>query len=376
MPVELSSRSADLYVGLAQAGFGCILGGLGASLVLLARDLGVARGELAWLSAGFGASLVVVGGAGAWLLRVGAGVVLRVCAGILVLGTATLATTPSLLFAKAGALVLGIGGAGIVLATPALLSGRRAAARLATVTAAAMLAGVCGPVLLSLVDAATGMGRLGLLVPLPALLWVAWHPTTSTQIAADAATGAARPPEPASLLRVALEWLCVVLAVVPEFACHVWGASRLQDSGLSVAGAAAAAAVFPLGMAAGRFVAPRLIARVPIISLGATLGAAGALGLAASSGSLPTAVALALAGLGIAVLYPVSVARLASPQSLGPHWRPRRRFMRLLLQRPSARASSPSPACSCSCSRSTGGWRKADWISVSDTDLRVMRAGP
>ena len=320
------SRSADLRVGLAQAGIGYLLGSLGACLILLARDLHVARGELAWLSAGFGAALIVVGVAGTWILHAGAAKVLRVSAGSLAAGTAVLAVAPSLLLAQTGALVLGAGGAGIVLASAALLGDRRAAERLAAVTAVSMLAGVCGTVLISLVDATTGHGRLALLVPLPALLWLAASPASAPAIpaipplkdiahAARAETPAALAP--GSLARIALHWLCLVLAVAAEFAFHLWGAARLQDSGLGAAGAAAAAAAFPLGMAAGRLAALRLIGPKAVVSLGAALGLAGALGLAAPTGPVLATMALGLAGLGIAVLYPVFLARLVALPTLG-----------------------------------------------------------
>jgi hypothetical protein len=313
------TRSADLRVGLAQAGIGYLLGSLGACLILLARDLHVARGELAWLSAGFGAALIIVGVAGAWILRAGATAVLRVGAGALAAGTALLAVAPSVLLAQTGALVLGVGSAGIVLASPALLGDRQAAVRLATVTAVGMLAGVLGPVLISLVDATTGNGRLALLVPMPALLWLAVT-TASLPAKSEPVAGAKAPaaaPLQGSRVRIAIRWLCLVLAVAAEFAFHLWGAARLQDSGLGPSAAAAAAAAFPLGMAAGRLGGQRFIGKRSVISLGAALGMVGALGLAAPTGPVLATTALGLAGLGIAVLYPVTLSRLMALPALG-----------------------------------------------------------
>jgi hypothetical protein len=315
------TRSADVRVGLAQAGIGYLLGSLGACLILLARDLHVARGELAWLSAGFGGALIIVGVAGAWILHAGATTVLRVGAGALAAGTALLAVAPSVLLAQGGALVLGVGSAGIVLASPALLGDRQAAVRLATVTAVGMLAGVCGPVLISLVDATTGNGRLALLVPLPALLWLAATPASAPEKSelADAARAPARSAAPlqGSRMRIAIRWLCLVFAVAAEFAFHLWGAARLLDSGLGASGAAAAAAAFPLGMAAGRLGGLRFMGTRPVVSLGAALGMVGALGLAAPTGPVLATTALGLAGLGIAVLYPVTLSRLLALPALG-----------------------------------------------------------
>ena len=308
--------SADLRVGVAQAGVGYLLGSLGACLILLSRDLHVARGELAWLSAGFGGALIVVGVSGAWILHAGAAAVLRVCAAVLAAGTALLAVAPSLPLAQAGALVLGAGGAGITLASPALLGDRRAAARLAVVTAVGMLAGVCGPVLISIFDATTGNGRLALLVPVPALIWLAATRATAPAIE-ELAPRAPTRPATGSLAPIAVRWLCLVLAVAAEFAFHLWGAARLQDSGLGAPAAAAAAAAFPLGMATGRLAAIRLIGEKAVVSVAAALGIAGALGLAAPVSPVIATLALGLAGLGIAVLYPVNLARLMALPALG-----------------------------------------------------------
>jgi hypothetical protein len=314
-------RSVDLRVGTAQSAIGYILGSLGACLILLSRDLDVGRGELAWLSAGFGGALIVVGVVGPWLLHAGALNVLRASAGAVAVGAVGLAVARSIIVAQAGALALGIGGAGIVLASAALLSGRRAAARIAMVTAASMLAGVCGPLLISVVDATSGHGRLALLVPLPALLWL-----VATSMAApspgEVASAPAAPAVPGGLAggawaRVGASWLCIVLAVAAEFAFHLWGAARLQDSGLGASAAAAAAAAFPLGMATGRFAAPLFIGRAPVVTLGAALGIAGALGMAAPTGPVLATTALGVAGLGIALLYPVTLAKLVAIPALG-----------------------------------------------------------
>src|SRR5919204_6044053 len=80
MPHEAGGRSAsgvDLDVGITYGGLGFLLGGLGGCLVLLSRDLGVPRGELSWLSAGFGVALLLAGLVGPRALRLGAGWVLR-----------------------------------------------------------------------------------------------------------------------------------------------------------------------------------------------------------------------------------------------------------------------------------------------------------
>ncbi len=165
--------SSVLFVGVALAAVGFVLGSLGPCLILLARDFGVPRGELAWLSSGFGVSLIAAGLAGPWLLGLGPARLLRVSAAVLAAGIALLSVAPSLLVAQAGALLLGVGGAGIVLANPVLLAGPGAARRLTAVNAAASVAAVSSPLLMGALDALAGNGRLALLVPVAPLLWLA-----------------------------------------------------------------------------------------------------------------------------------------------------------------------------------------------------------
>jgi hypothetical protein len=455
-------------VALAQSALGFVVGSFGACLILLARDLGVARTDVAWLPAGWGAALLVAGPVGPRLLARGGGVVLRASAAVLAAGTAMVALSPALRPAQVGAVLLGTGGAGIVLATPALLGGPAAAHRLSRVNALASLAGAAAPLLLSVADLLPGSGRLALLLPVPLLARVATRRAprplpTRTPAAAPApaapptrqpaappaapaapagrpvsaalARAAARPPQPHAARSGAIRsgstatggraagdgatgnattrggttgnamvgdattgdattgnattgnattgnattgnattgnattgnattgnattgnattgdgttrdatvgdgaaagggwgsrrrrmaaagvlaaWSAVVLAVTAEFAFGVWAAARLQDSGLAVPAAAAGAAAYPLGMAAGRFAAGRLLGRVPAVAVSTGLVLTAAVALASPAGPVACVAALALAGLGIAALYPVTLAALMHrPGLAGP----------------------------------------------------------
>jgi MFS family permease len=311
----------DSVVAVAQVALGFYVGALGACLILLARDLDVERTRLAWLSAGFGAALLVAGPVGPRLLATGGHRVLRVSAGALGAGAAALALAPVLVVARVGALLLGVGGAGIVLATAALLTGPAAARRLSRVTALASLAGAAGPLLLSLTDMLPGSGRLALLLPLPLLGWLVADPRVRRPDGEPVRPAPRRgvpgtprvrgtPRERVAAGRVLARWTAMVLAVTAEFAFAVWAAARLQDSGLTVSTAAAAAAAFPLGMAGGRFAAAWLLDRVPVVALSAALVMLGTVVLVSPAGPLLCTGAFALAGLGIAVLYPVTLADL------------------------------------------------------------------
>ena len=317
------ARSPDVTLMIMQGSLGYLLGGLGACLVLLSRDLSVPRDQLSWLSAGFGAGLLALGVAGARLLRLGAARVLGLSAGAIALGALLLGAGHSIPLAQVGALFMGLGGAALVLVCPVILTGPASAARLTRVNAAASLCGIGAPLLVSAVDALTGKGRLALLLPVPALLWLIFRRAARSAPPPAAAASAARDPAPLaapgapSVPQVARRWLGIVAAVSPEFFFVVWGAARLQDSGLSPAAAAAAAAAFPIGLGVGRVIAPALMRKIPVVTVGAALASASALLAAAPVGPVLATLALLGAGLGIAALYPVALDRLMRTPGLG-----------------------------------------------------------
>jgi hypothetical protein len=312
--------SPELAAWVAQGGIGFVLAGLGPCLVLLARDLSVPLGALSWLSAGFGVGLLLFGAAGTRVLHLGAGRLLRASASCLAAGATLLATASWIPVAKAGALSLGLGGAGIVLACWALLSGPAAGKRLTYANAVSSLSGILAPPLIGAVDALTGRGRLALLVALPPLLWLAFTPPHDPgpdpipgEPPRPGGSASARPP----VWRALGRWICVIAAVSAEFAFVVWGAARLQASGLSPSAAAACAVAFPVGMGVGRLLAPRLADRAPVVGLGAVLGMASALLAVAPVPPLLAVAALAGAGLGIAPLFPLMLARFMETPGLG-----------------------------------------------------------
>ncbi len=308
--------SADLALGIGMGSIGFLVASLGSCLILLARDLAIPRERLSWLSGGFGAALLLLGFVGERLLRIGARRTLQVSSAGVAVGAALLAAATSLHLAQAGALLLGIGAAGVVLTSPVLVAGPGAAGRLTRANAASSLAGVGAPLLLGLVEGLSGRGRLALLLAVPPLLWIALRP------AGPAGAPPAPVPSPAPAERgsvgwsAARSWLAMVMAVSPEFAFVVWGAARLQDSGLEPGAASAAAAAFPVGMAAGRILSPRLLGRAPVVGVGVALAVAGALLAAAPTGPGLATAALGLAGLGISPLYPVLYDQLVRTPGL------------------------------------------------------------
>ncbi len=301
---------------IGQGSLGFLLGGLGPCLILLARDFSIPRGRLSWLSAGFGAGQILAGLIGERVLRLGAWPVLRFSAATIVLGGTLLSLAAGVPMVQAGALLLGVGGAGVILVTPVLLAGPRCAADMAYANATNSVGGIVSPLVIGVAQAFFGHGRAALLLAVPGLLLLLAVPHHERSLAPVTAgphegrmSGRARLPA----LRASL---ALVGAIAPEFFFVIWGAARLQDSGLSAAAASATAAAFPIGLACGRLVAPRFIGRVPVIDCGIALAVTGTLLAAAQVGSALTAAGVALAGLGIAPLNPLLVDQLVRTTGL------------------------------------------------------------
>jgi MFS family permease len=366
-----------LRVGTAQAALGFALTGLGACLVLLARDLDLPTSRLAGLSITFGAGLVVIAALGPMLLRAGvrpafAGGTLTLAAGV-----ALLAVAPTLALAVVAGLLVGVGGAALVLVTPALLAGPRAAADLARVTAASSTASVVAPATIGALDAAGAGGRLAVLLAVPPLLLLAATsrrltppppppvgspapdtpapdapapdtpapdapapagaaslPTVAALRAAPPHSGArqaaalvpahpvARPAVTATAgpLRseVFRRWARMVLSVAVEFCFTFWAVARLHETGMSAASAAVLGTAFPVGMAAGRLAGPLLLSRLPMVPVSVAVTTAGAVLTAWADHPAAITAALTLAGAGIATLYPITLADLTATPRLTP----------------------------------------------------------
>lgn len=305
-PVALGMTNVGFYVA-------CI----GVVLVVLAGDLGLPVEQLAWFGSTFGYGLLVIALAGPILLRLGAGRVLAVAAAFLGAGSLLLAVSSSAVLAYTGAVLQGLGAAGLVLVAPRMLHGPTAEAKLTVVNAAGSVAGISAPLLLG------GAVRLGLGGRLPLLLITACMvvlvvaalrigPVEDAQVVVT--------PESEPLVRsVAVRrWLALVCAVSVEFSFVVWGVARLTSTGMEAGWAAVVGAAFPAGMALGRLVGGRLIARLPMVLVGASLGAVGTLLVVLSTVWPLVGLGQFVAGFGIATLYPITLARLMATPGLRP----------------------------------------------------------
>jgi hypothetical protein len=119
-------------------------------------------------------------------------------------------------------------------------------------------------------------------------------------------------------LDVGAGWPRVVLSVSVEFCFVVWAVARLVAAGLPTATAALLGSAFPIGMAVGRAIGPlRVRSWSPVVPSGA-LAAAGTLLVSLFDSPGVVALGLVVAGLGVAPLYPVTLAALVATPGLSP----------------------------------------------------------
>jgi hypothetical protein len=227
-----------------------------------------------------------------------------------------------------------------------MLNGPTAAARLSRVNAVASGTGILAPLAIGTLDGLGPTGRLAMLAAAPPLLALALltyrrsgrDPGRSSAGPSRTVGGRRRTDEDVPVLidsapavglvgkwrrvgrrtvvDVGIGWMRVVLAVAVEFCFVVWAVARLVAAGLPTATAALLGSAFPIGMAVGRAIGPiRWRSWSPVYPSG-LLAVCGT--LLVSSVDVPAVVALGLvvAGLGVAPLYPVTLAALVATPGL------------------------------------------------------------
>ena len=320
-------RAGDVLGGLALAGLGFAIAGLGACVALLARDLGEATDRLAWLSSAFAVGLLIVALIGPMALRTDARMlVLRVGAIVCAVGALLLAVAQELAVALAGGLLVGLGGALMLLVVPLLLSGPRAAVRIARANAVSSTTGIFAPLVIGALDSLGPTGRLAMLLAILPLLLVL--PLTRSRMAPRAVRVVAESSgDGAPWGTVFRGWSRVVLAVSVEFCFVIWAVARLLATDVPAGTAALLASAFPIGMAVGRTIGPENLGRVsgPVtrgrgsaMLPGGVLAAAGTVLVTAFDSPVVVTVGLAFAGLGVATLYPIVLADLISISGVNP----------------------------------------------------------
>jgi hypothetical protein len=324
-----SRATLTLYAALGCLGY--LLNGLGAVLPQLRDELALGRSEVALYPSGFALGLLAVGSVGDRLAqRLGRWALPATLAALG--GGALLLAAASRGLSGAGALLLGLGGAGLVQLVPAGLRaehGQRAAVAIGEANAVSSTASALAPPLVGVAIAAGVGWRAGyLVVPLAAIAAVGATALRGA-FASGPPPGPRRPdadqgrPDRRAPRQFASRWVDVLLAVSVEFCLVFWAADTLRSQhGLAPGPAAAAAGLLLLGMATGRAVSATALRLVPVaarlVAMVAGVALAGFALLWAVSDPAVAAAGLFLAGLGIALLYPVSLAEALAAWPANP----------------------------------------------------------
>lgn len=311
---DLFSRTTTtwlLYVVMGCLGF--LLNGLGAILQPLQRALDVSQAWVSFYPTLFAAGLLVVGLVGAPVTRLlGRDVALR-CAMVLFAAGAIAVCLPQREVSIIGAAVAGAGGALLIQIVPtALATAHPNAAPIAIGEANALssVASVAAPLAVA-AGLATGLGwQFGYLIPVPFLLAA----VVLLRLPRRAGPGGSATLDHGARGGFLGRWFDVLLAVSVEFCMVFWSAVALQQwTGVDQGTGIALSAMFLVGMAAGRTVSSpvlrylrtdrnALIAACVTALLGFALFWSGPTPVLAVTGLLVT-------GLGIALLYPIGIAR-------------------------------------------------------------------
>lgn len=321
-----------LFAALGVMAF--LLNGLGSILVPLQEQLGVSAADVAFYPTLFAVALIVIGLLGGPLVyRLGhrAGLVASIA--LLLVGAALLAC-PVRVLTLVGAAVLGLGASLTILLVPTALSRRHPIAAPAVLGEANAVASVTSLLAPLAVAAALALGlgwRTGYVLPMvPACLVLLYvlirrplglggpRPAPEVAVGVDGATVAAAPPAASGLTtgRLVPRLAAVLLAVAVEFGFVLWAARALVDwHGADVAVAAALSSAFLVGMAVVRSLSTPLTAgRHPLLVVLAGCGTAlvGFLVFWTVPSTYGSAAGLLIAGGGVALMYPMLLARVVA----------------------------------------------------------------
>ena len=324
MDVLFSRTSTTWLLYVVMGCLGYLLNGLGAILQPLERALGVSQAWVSFYPTLFAAGLLVVGLVGAPLTRLlGRDLALR-CAMALFATGAIAVCLPWWEVSIVGAAVAGAGGALLIQIVPTALATAHpdtAPIAIGEANALSSIASVAAPLAVA-AGLATGLGwQFGYLVPVPFLLAAIVLLRLPRPTGPAGTSDGARDPRGGFLGR----WFDVLLAVSVEFCMVFWSAVALQTwTGVDQSTGIALSSTFLVGMAVGRTVSSpvlrrlrtdrnALIAACATALLGFALFWAGTAPAVAVTGLLVT-------GLGIALLYPIAIARAIAIRPASPDW--------------------------------------------------------
>lgn len=293
---------------------GLTYGAIGPVMPLLRAELGLGYTAVGLHLAVYGAGMAAAGLAAATVLRrlhprllLGVGLAGLLVGGLILAAavTTTASLTAMVVAGGVGSLVLPAAQADLAARHPARRASTLAEANIGAAVGAAVTAAAIA------LAATAGQWRLGLgaqLIVTAALLLslrnepgLAGHPPT-----VQTATNIRLPR------RFWTSWSVLVLAVTVEWAVSFWAPSYLRDvTGLSVSAAGRVAVTLYSAMIVGRIAVSRLSLRHPphrlLLGCLALVGTGLAV-LPTANTAVPSTVGLAVAGLGVAGLFPLSLA--------------------------------------------------------------------
>lgn len=323
--------TVTLFAALGVMAF--LLNGLGSILVPLQDQLGVSAADVAFYPTLFAVALIVIGLLGGPVVhRLGhrAGLVVSVA---LLLSGALLLACPARVLTLIGALILGLGASLTILLVPTALTRRHRSAAPAVLGEANAVASVASLLAPMAVAAALGLGvgwRAGYVLPvLPACLILLYvlvrrplglggpRPAPEVAVGVDgSATVAVAPARGLTAGRLVPRLAAVLLAVGVEFGFVLWAARAMVDwHGADAALAAALSSAFLVGMAVVRALSTPLTAGRHPLSVVLVAGGAALVGFAifwAVPSIAGSATGLFVAGGGVALMYPMLLARVVA----------------------------------------------------------------
>jgi MFS family permease len=315
-PQSSPFRRDDLtWLAYGMLGFyNYLLSGLGPLMPSLRDELGLSYTIASLHFSAFAVGMVLAGLAGDRLVgRWGRTAVFWTGAGGLALGAVLLTISHHPVLTVGSVFIMGGVGSLVLVLIPAILADRHGAQRALAIVEANIVASATGATAQLLIGAgewtaAGWRGALLLSLVIPLLLIVRFRrtplpPAPRPMSAARAASGL--PPAYWAY------WATLVLAVAVEFSLIFWGADFLVAAGLSTSAAATTLSLFLWGMVAGRVAGRRIAQRIAterLLPVALAVSGGGFLVYWLAPVALVAVVGLFVAGLGVANLYPLTVA--------------------------------------------------------------------
>jgi MFS family permease len=311
--------------------FGYFLYGFAPSVTLLRDDEHVTDAIAALHGTAYAIGVIVIGALGSRILAaIGRNRGFWLFLGTLGVGIGIYAALALLPLTLLGAMIAGAGASGLLLTASAALVDHHGAAGPAAITEANAFSAGVGLLAPLAVGAFVHWGygwRPALLLVIPAIV-ILFVSRRAFGPGLDVTTPepATRPDPPTDRVRLGrpywITWVIVVLVVSIEFCMTLWSAQLLRDqAGMGKAGAATGVTAIVAGLAVGRALSARLTARRStdwVLARALGLNAAGFAVFWFAHVAWLAFIGLAICGLGMALQYPVGVAR-AIQAATGPN---------------------------------------------------------